>query len=120
MDGSMWSLDEQALDVVAVVVWGVLNGDLCAVYVGAVSGAVALSSKGDCCGLCIGGGLGFDGTYVGGGVGGSLRALQQVLGLGWAWVWVCGFVLVTQGLGWMLGMPLVCGLADGVFELCLW
>ena len=62
MDGSMWSLDEQALDVVAVVVRGVSNGDLYAVYVGDVSVAVASLSKGDCCGLYMGGGLGIDGS----------------------------------------------------------
>ena len=61
MDGSMWSLDEQALDVVAVVVRGVSNGDLYAVYVGDVSGAVA-SSKGGSCGLYMGGGLGINGS----------------------------------------------------------
>ena len=61
MDGSMWSLDEQALDVVVAVARGVSSGDLYPVYVGAVSGAVA-SSKGDCCGLYMGGGLGIDGS----------------------------------------------------------
>ena len=56
------SVDEAALDVVAVVARGVSNGDLYAVYVGAVSGAMVLLSKGDCCGLYMGGGLGIDGS----------------------------------------------------------
>ena len=57
-------VDEAALDVVAmaVVVWGVLNGDLYAVYVGAVNVATVSLSKGDCCGLYTRGGLGIVGS----------------------------------------------------------
>jgi hypothetical protein len=56
------SVDEADLDVVAVVARGVSNGDLYAVYVGDVSVAVASLSKGGCCGLYMGGGLGIDGS----------------------------------------------------------
>jgi hypothetical protein len=60
--GGWASVDEADLDVVAVVARGVSNGDLYAVYVGDVSVAVASLSKGDCCGLYMGGGLGIDGS----------------------------------------------------------
>ena len=57
-------MDEVALDVVTGAdVRGVSSGDLYAVYVGAVSVAVVMSSKGDRCGLYAGADWGIVGAY---------------------------------------------------------
>ena len=122
VDGSMWSLDEQALDVVAVVVWGVLNGDLYAVYVGAVSVATVSLSKGDCCGLYAGGCFGIDGSYAGGGNGGSVRAFAtgdgDWVGVG---VGICvGDTGLGDNVGDAVGVWIGCGAGVGVSELRWW
>ena len=86
--GGKGSVDEAAWDVAGADGRGVSNGDLCAVYAGAVSAAVvralsSSSSKGDSGGLYARGGSGMVGTYDGGGCGGPMKSLlsRQVMGL---------------------------------------
>ncbi len=68
-----------------------------------MSGAWLSVSNGLCCGLYVGGGLGMQGSYVGAGGGGSLRAFARG---GGAWVGVgvgVGNCVGDTGLGLDVG-----------------
>ena len=105
-------VDEVALDVVTGAdVRGVSSGDLYAVYVGAVSVAAVLSSKGDRCGLYAGADWGIVGAYDGGGLGGCVLAFATGCGGG---AWTAWGVGVSEGVGNCVGETGLDGEGDAV------